>query len=88
MTPQHDIFQNRHIPEQLHCLKRPGNAPLGDLVGFEMFDGQPLECYRSIGGRKGAGNDIEKGCLPCAVGTDNRLDHSFFYFETEMTHSH
>ena len=79
MAPHHDIFQCGHIMEKLDVLKRPGNPAGGNLVRLAVLDRGSVERHQTGGGGKGARNQIEKRCLPGAVGTDDRFDGPFFY---------
>ncbi len=88
MTAQHDIFKNRHISEQLNRLKSPGNTPVRNLVGLEILNGSALEPHRSPCWRKRSGNNIKQGCLAGAVGTDNRLNHSFPDLKIKVAQRH
>ncbi len=38
VAPHHDVFQNRHVVEELHQLEGAGNAPVSHVVGRLSLD--------------------------------------------------
>src|SRR6516165_3861936 len=85
VATNHDVFQNRHVLENLKILKRSAEAEPCALKGREPVDGFAGQQDLARGRGHHAADHIEQRRFACAVRPDDRLDLSFADPEIEIS---
>jgi len=82
------VFQHGHVTEEALVLERSGNAEARDDVGGEADQLPPtvIEPDSTLRRPVEAGDQIEDGRLPRAVGPDESDDLALFDPECEIVH--
>ena len=83
MKSHHDIFSNRHIPEDLDILKSSTDTHMGHLI--RAFSNQLLALEKDITGtgRIYPCNQVNGCGFPCAIWANNGKDQAFFNLERQ-----
>src|SRR5262249_2038425 len=76
VAADHDVFQNRHVLENLKILKRAAEAEPRALKGREPVDGFTKQQDVARGRGDHAADHIEERGFPCPVRPDDRFDLS------------
>ena len=74
MPPDHDVFQNGHLPEDLQVLKGAGDAELGALERRQRVDAPAVEYDMTRSRARDPRDHVEQRALAGAVRSDHRLD--------------
>ena len=75
----HHIFLDGHPLEGLQHLERAPDAQPVDLIGAQSQDRSPLEVHLAAIGGMEAGEELEHGRFPGAVGADQSQDFSLLH---------
>ena len=86
VAAHHDVFQDRHVVEELHQLEGAGDPPPGDAVGRASLDFLALKDDAALLGGQKAAHQVEQGGLAGAVGADDRLDGARRHPKGDLLH--
>ena len=84
VPPDHDVFQRGHVGKQADVLIGAGDAPFGYLVGAQALNFVPVENNAAFFGGVKAGDAVEEGGFPGAVGADDAGNAAFFNGEVQI----
>ncbi len=87
MKSHHDIFSNRHIPENLDILESSTDSHMGHLI--RAFSNQLLALKKDFAGtgRIYPCNHINSCGFSCPIWANNGEDQAFFNFEGQPVYS-
>ena len=77
------VVQNRHVGKELHILKRPGNAEVGNFMWFHPRQVTAFKDDFSFLRVIEAVDAVQQTGLACPVGADNGEYLPFFYAGTD-----
>ena len=84
VAADHDVFQNRHILEDLKILERAAEPAPGALEGRQTVDGYAGQYDLARGRSDHAADHVEQRGLACAVRPDDGLDLPLAHREIEI----
>ena len=73
MTPDHDVFQGRHLGKQADVLKGPRNARLSHLVHRAGLVRLACQLEAAAVGRVQTGDDVEERGFASTIGADQAV---------------